>query len=95
MAGANLHKSLDYLIELNSTNNLRLYPGNDELLLHWRLRKRQPHVVQAWWRSNSYQLMKKVDAVTKQLHVDFLLSLKDYYLDEKKPPFLFMPDLQT
>jgi serine/threonine protein phosphatase 1 len=38
-------------------------------------------------RSNYLLAYEKVDAVTKQLHVDFLLSLKDYYLDREKTAF--------
>jgi serine/threonine protein phosphatase 1 len=39
---------LDYLIELNTTNNCVFIRGNhDELLLHWLRQQRQSYVVQA------------------------------------------------
>jgi serine/threonine protein phosphatase 1 len=47
MVGA-ISQVLDYLIELNTTNNCVFIRGNhDELLLHWLREQRQSYVVQA------------------------------------------------
>ncbi|MCW2118272.1 metallophosphoesterase [Flavobacterium sp. 7A] len=80
---------INRLIELRSTNNCIFIRGNhDELLLHW-LRDGKDN--ELWFEHggeatlNAYE---SVDKVTKQLHIDFLLSLDDYYLDNKNRLFL-------
>jgi serine/threonine protein phosphatase 1 len=80
---------LDYLIELNTTNTCVFIRGNhDELLLHW-LKDSKDNLM--WYKHGGEATVtayKEVDAATKQVHVDFLLSLKDYYLDDKNRLFV-------
>jgi serine/threonine protein phosphatase 1 len=61
--------------------------------LHW-LRDSKDNLM--WYKhgGSNCTCLWKVNSVTKQLHVDFLLSLKDYYLDEKNR-LLFTQDLPT
>jgi hypothetical protein len=66
-----LPKVLDYLIELNTTNNCVFIRGNhDELLLHW-LRDSKDNLM--WYKHGEATVLayEKVNSVTKQLHVDF------------------------
>jgi serine/threonine protein phosphatase 1 len=69
-----ISRVLDYLIELNTTNNCVFIRGNhDELLLHW-LRDSKDNLM--WYKHGGDNCTyEKVNSVTKQLHVDFL-SLK-------------------
>jgi serine/threonine protein phosphatase 1 len=80
---------LDFLIQLNTTNDCVFIRGNhDELLLHW-LKDNKDNLM--WYKHGGEATVtayQNVDATTKQLHVAFLLSLKDYYLDEKNRLFV-------
>jgi serine/threonine protein phosphatase 1 len=83
---------LDYLIELNTTNNCVFIRGNHDELLHW-LRDSKDNLM--WYKHGGEATVlayEKVNSVTKQLHVDTFV--KDYYLDEKNR-LLFTRDLPT
>lgn len=80
---------IDYLIALKTTHNCICIRGNhDELLLHW-LKDNKDNL--QWYQHggeatvNAYE---KVSIETKKKHIDFLLSLKDYYLDSKNRLFV-------
>lgn len=80
---------IDYLIELKTTNKCIFIRGNhDELLLHWLKDGKDNDL---WHKHGGEATMLAYEEVAKahkQLHVDFLLSLDDYYLDEKNRLFV-------
>jgi serine/threonine protein phosphatase 1 len=80
---------IDYLIQLKTTNNCVFIRGNhDELLLHW-LNDNIDNLM--WYKHGGEATViayEKIDDVTKQIHIDFLLSLEDYYLDKKNRLFV-------
>ena len=80
---------LDYLIELNSKNNCVFIRGNhDELLLHW-LKDSKDNLL--WYNHGGEATViayEKVSNQKKQMHVEFLQSLQDYYLDEQQRLFI-------
>jgi serine/threonine protein phosphatase 1 len=80
---------IDYLIELNSTNNCIFIRGNhDELLLNW-LKDGKDNPL--WYKHGGEATVlayENVDDKTKKIHVDFLLSLKDYHLDDRQRLFV-------
>lgn len=80
---------LDYFINLNQTHNCVFLRGNhDELTLHWL---QNNHDNPMWYDHggestvNSYQ---NISEETKQRHIQFLLSIKNYHLDEKNRLFV-------
>ena len=81
---------LDYLIELNTTHNCVFIRGNhDELLLHWLKDGQEDNKL--WYKHGGEATVlayEKVDATTKNLHIEFLYSLQNYYLDDKKRLFV-------
>jgi serine/threonine protein phosphatase 1 len=85
---------LDYLIELNTTNNCVFIRGNhDELLLHW-LRDSKDNLM--WYKHGGEATVlayEKSIPLQNNYMLTFLL-LKDYYLDEKNR-LLFTRDLPT
>jgi serine/threonine protein phosphatase 1 len=80
---------IDYLIELKTTNKCIFIRGNhDELLLHWLKDGKDNEL---WYQHGGEATViayEEVDKVQKLLHVEFLLSLDDYYLDEKNRLFV-------
>jgi serine/threonine protein phosphatase 1 len=80
---------IDYLIELKGTNNCIFIRGNhDELLLHWLKETKDNPLWHKHGGEATILAYEQVDKNTKQLHIDFLLSLEDYYLDEKNRLFV-------
>jgi serine/threonine protein phosphatase 1 len=81
---------LDYLIELNTTHNCVFIRGNhDELLLHWLKDGQDDN--ELWYKHGGEATVlayEKVDATTKNLHIEFLHSLQNYYLDDQKRLFV-------
>ena len=80
---------LDYLIALNTTNDCIFIRGNhDELLLYW-LKDSTDNLL--WYNHGGEATViayEKVNNETKQSHIEFLQSLKDYYLDNKQRLFI-------
>ena len=80
---------INYLIELKSTNNCVFIRGNhDELLLHWLKDNKDNEL---WYRHGGEATVlayENFGKMTIQLHINFLLSLDDYYHDEKNRLFV-------
>lgn len=80
---------IDYLIELNKTNNCHFIRGNhDELLLHW-LKDSKDNVT--WYQHGGEATVLAYDDVTEEIkkrHVEFLQSLEDHFLDDKNRLFI-------
>jgi serine/threonine protein phosphatase 1 len=82
---------LDYLIELNTTNNCVFIRGNhDELLLHW-LRDSKDNLM--WYKhGGATVLMKK--SIPLQNNYMLIFTVKRL-LSRRKEPSLFTRDLPT
>lgn len=80
---------IDYLIELNTKNNCVFICGNhDELLLHW-LKDNKDNLM--WYKHGGEATVNAYETVsteTKQRHIEFLQSLKNFYLDEQNRLFI-------
>ena len=80
---------LDFLIHLNKKNKCIFIRGNhDELLLQWLSESKDNR---EWYKHGGEATVlayANVAAAKKQIHVDFLKSLQDYYLDEQKRLFI-------
>ena len=80
---------LDFLIGLNTKNDCIFIRGNhDELLLHW-LKDNTDNLL--WYNHGGEATVlayEKVSEATKQSHILFLQSLKDYYLDDQQRLFI-------
>lgn len=81
---------LDYLIELKTTHNCVFIKGNhDELLLHWLKDGQKDNVL--WYKHGGEATVlayEKVDTTIKEIHMEFLRSLQNYYLDDKNRLFV-------
>lgn len=80
---------LDFLIDLKTTYKCIFMRGNhDDLLLSWL----STETYTEEWFTHGGQLTtetyKNIDNKTKQLHILFLESLEDYYLDERNRLFV-------
>lgn len=80
---------LDYLIELNTKNNCIFIRGNhDELLLHW-LKDNTDNLL--WYDHGGEATViayEKINNETKQKHIEFLQSLKNFHLDDQHRLFI-------
>lgn len=80
---------LDFLIELNQTNSCVFIRGNhDELVLHWL---QNNHDNPMWYEHGGESTVKaytNISEATKQKHIDFLLSLKNYHIDNQNRLFI-------
>ncbi|MQP23909.1 serine/threonine protein phosphatase [Flavobacterium sp. LMO8] len=83
---------LDFLIELQKKQKCYFIRGNhDELLLDWLLGNTENIDEKLWFTHGgeatvlSYQ---KIEASTKEKHIQFLKSLQDYYLDDENRLFI-------
>lgn len=83
---------LDFLMELKTTNECVFIRGNhDELLLDWLLNHNRNIDEGMWYKHGGQATVLAYASVTnekKQIHMDFLRSLKDYYLDGKNRLFI-------
>ncbi|MBC5862081.1 serine/threonine protein phosphatase [Flavobacterium sp. K77] len=74
---------LDFIIDLQSQQNCICIRGNhDDLLLEW-LDESKDNLL--WYKHGGEATVKAYESVTysqKQKHIEFLKSLKNYYLDE-------------
>jgi len=82
-------KVIDYLIELNKTNTCIFIKGNhDALALDWlKHRKSNPTWLFHGGQATMDAYKKETVTVIKR-HVEFIESLKDYYLDAQNRLFL-------
>ena len=80
---------LDFFIKLNQTHRCIFLRGNhDELVLHWL---QNNHDNPMWYNHGGESTVKAysiIDDKTKQNHIAFLLSLKNYHIDEKNRLFV-------
>ncbi len=80
---------LDYLIQLNQTNSCIFLRGNhDELLLHW-LQKNHDNPM--WYNHGGESTVlayTKVSDEIKDQHIEFLLTLENYFLDAENRLFV-------
>lgn len=80
---------IDFLIELDKTNNCVFIRGNhDELLRTWLDESRDNLL---WYKHGGEATVlayADVSVATKQKHIEFLHALKDYYLDEENRLFI-------
>ena len=83
---------LDYLIALNTTNDCIFIRGNhDELLLSWFKTKNDEIDETLWFKHGGEATVlayEKVSEEKKQIHIGFLESLEDYYLDDENRLFV-------
>lgn len=83
---------IDFLMELNTKQKCIFIRGNhDELLLDW-LTNDNKNIDEGMWYKHGGEATVLAYAVVnskkKQIHIEFLRSLKDYYLDEKNRLFI-------
>ncbi|MGH2666540.1 metallophosphoesterase [Flavobacterium sp.] len=80
---------LDFLIELNQTNYCIFIRGNhDELAMHWL---QNNHDNPMWYEHGGKSTILAYETIseeTKQKHIDFLLSLKNYHIDKQNRLFI-------
>lgn len=78
---------LDFLIALRKTNKCIFIRGNhDELLLDWLVNQNENIDEGMWYKHGGEATVTAYATVSlakKQIHIDFLKSLKDYYLDDQ------------
>ena len=83
---------LDFLMELKSTNNCIFIRGNhDELLLDWLLNQNENIDEGMWYHHGGEATVlayADVSEEKKKIHIDFLKSLQNYYLDEQNRLFI-------
>jgi serine/threonine protein phosphatase 1 len=83
---------LDFLIALKEKQNCIFIRGNhDDLLLKWLCKDNEGFDERMWFNHGgeasalSYQ---NIENSTKEKHIQFLLSLQDYYLDDENRLFI-------
>lgn len=80
---------LDFLIELNTKNKCIFIRGNhDELLLKWLSESRDNL---EWYKHGGEATVlayANISEHKKQIHIEFLKSLQNYYLDEQNRLFI-------
>jgi serine/threonine protein phosphatase 1 len=80
---------LDFLIELDNTNDCVFIRGNhDELLLHWLKENKDNETWHQHGGEATIQAYKSVNESEKQKHISFLENLQDYYLDDQNRLFV-------
>jgi serine/threonine protein phosphatase 1 len=80
---------IDFLLELRKTHTIICIRGNhDELLLQW-LDNSKDNLL--WYKHGGEATVlayEKVNSKTRKLHIEFLQSLVDFYLDEQNRLFI-------
>ncbi|MDI1254865.1 MAG: metallophosphoesterase family protein [Flavobacterium sp.] len=83
---------LDFLIALHTTHNCIFIRGNhDELLLQWLLESNKDFDETLWFKHGgeaTVNAYKNVTPETKKLHIAFLESLQNYYIDDQNRLFV-------
>ena len=83
---------IDFLIELNQKQNCVFIRGNhDELLLDW-LTSNDKNTDEGMWFKHGGEATvlayAKISESKKKIHIEFLKSLQDYFLDEQNRLFV-------
>ncbi|WP_136667239.1 metallophosphoesterase [Flavobacterium sp. H122] len=80
---------IDFFIELEKSHNCIFIRGNhDELVLHWL---QNNHDNPMWYNHGGESTVLAYASISneiKEKHIDFLLNLKNYYLDENNRLFV-------
>lgn len=83
---------LDFLIELGKKQNCVFIKGNHDDLLHdWLTANYDAFDEKMWLKhggKSTLEAYKKISEENKNRHIDFLKSLKDYYLDSENRLFV-------
>ena len=83
---------IDFLLEINKTNNCIFIRGNhDELLLDWLTGNTKDIDESMWYHHGGEATVlayADVSDAKKKIHIDFLKSLKDYFLDDQNRLFI-------
>ncbi len=83
---------IDYLIDLDSKQECVFIRGNhDDLLLAWLTGNTKNFDESMWFQHGGEATVlayANVSEAKKQLHIDFLKSLKDYFLDKQNRLFI-------
>ena len=83
---------IDYLLDLNKNQECVFIRGNhDELLLDWLLGDTTNIDESMWYKHGGEATVlayEKVSSKKKQIHINFLKALQDYYLDEENRLFI-------
>ena len=83
---------MDFLMELDKTNNCIFIRGNhDELLLDWFIGNKAEIDEAMWFKHGGEATVSAYGNVSEertQIHIEFLKNLKDYYLDEQNRLFI-------
>lgn len=83
---------IDYLLDLNKKQECVFIRGNhDELLLDWLLGDTTNIDESMWYKHGGEATVlayEKVSSKKKQIHINFLKALQDYYLDEENRLFI-------
>lgn len=83
---------IDFLIELNKTNNYVFIRGNhDELLLDWLTGNTKDIDESIWYHHGGEATVlayADVSDTKKKIHIDFLNALQDYHLDKENRLFI-------
>ena len=83
---------IDFLLELNTTNECVFLRGNhDELLLDWLLNDNENIDEGMWFKHGGEATVvayANVSENKKKVHIEFLNALQNYYLDEQNRLFI-------
>jgi serine/threonine protein phosphatase 1 len=83
---------IDFLIELSKKQNCIFIRGNhDELVLKWFSKNKEGINEEMWFKHGGKATVDAYNLVSeekKELHIIFLESLKNYYLDDKNRLFV-------
>ena len=83
---------IEYLIELNQTNNCIFIRGNhDQLFLDYLINNHSEINISSWFKhGGTATLLAYKNKSESQLakHIDFLKDLRDYYIDDKNRLFI-------
>lgn len=83
---------LDFLIALNKINKCIFIRGNhDELLLDWLIGKKDEIDEMMWFKHGGEATVlayADISEAKKKIHIDFLKSLQNYYLDDQNKLFI-------
>ena len=80
---------IDFFMELIKTNNCVFLRGNhDELVLHWLQNNHDNPMWFAHGGESTVNAYKNIDRKTREKHIEFLLQLKNFHLDNHNRLFV-------